>query len=355
MSGAAHPSKPSGGPAAISEKRRLRPSFLLLLSGTAIAAGLALSVTTGAADIRLDTALNALLHYDENQVQHYTVMSVRLPRALTAVLVGACFGISGAMMQGMTRNPLASPSLMGVSAGAGFALVIAMALFPGLSYQRMIFVSLLGAAFGTLIVYAAGTISSSLASGANAHVRLALAGAAVSAMLHALSEGIQIYYGIAQEVMYWYAAGIAGVKWEDVRAILPWTVAGVLSALMLSRSITLLSLGDEVAAGLGQRLKRVKLLGSLTVFMLTGAAVAVAGPIGFIGLVIPHLTRFLIGVDYRYVIPCSGMLGGALLVTADTIARLVNPPQETPVGILTALIGVPFFLYLARKERNGGT
>ncbi|WP_240762079.1 FecCD family ABC transporter permease [Paenibacillus thalictri] len=318
-----------------------------------IAAGLAVSLAVGAANISLTTIWEAAAHYDPLKVQHFTVLSVRLPRSITAVIVGACFGISGAIMQGMTRNPLASPSIMGVSAGAGFALVVAMAFYPGFTYHEMILVSLLGAALGTMIVYGIGTGSSTIFStGQYSHVRFALAGAAVTAMLHALSHGLQIYYGISMQVMYWYAAGIAGVKWDDVLAIAPWALAGIVSALLLGRSISMLSLGDEVAAGLGNRVKRVKLFGALTVFALTGSAVAVAGPIGFIGLIVPHLTRFLIGLDYRYVIPCSGLLGGALLLTADTVSRLVNPPQETPVGVLTTMLGVPFFLYLARKERS---
>ncbi|MFD0679096.1 MULTISPECIES: FecCD family ABC transporter permease [unclassified Paenibacillus] len=338
--------------AAINEakKRRLSPSFLILLLSAGIAAGILLFVTTGAADISLHTVIEAMLHYDESQVQHYTVLAVRLPRALTAIIVGACFAISGAIMQGMTRNPLASPSLLGVSSGARFGIVLAFAFFPHLSYQQMIVVSFLGAALGTITVYGVGVLASYKASQHYSHVKLALAGAAVSALLASLSEGIQIYFGIAQEVMYWYAAGIAGVKWIDIFSIIPWAIGGFLLALLISKNINLLGLGDEVAAGLGQRVKRVKLLGAITVFALTGAAVAVAGPIGFIGLIIPHLTRFLIGVDYRWVIPCSGLFGGWLLLTADTVARLVNPPQETPVGIITALLGVPFFLYLARKD-----
>ncbi|MNH95497.1 Iron-uptake system permease protein FeuB [compost metagenome] len=336
-----------------SKKRRLSPSFLILVSVIGVVLGIVLSITVGAADISLSTILDAVFHYDPSSVQHYTIISVRLPRAVIAVIVGGCFAISGALMQGMTRNPLASPGLLGVSAGASFATVVAFAFFPLLTYHQMILVALIGAAAATLIVYGAGTLASYNKGDHQSHVKLALAGAAISAMLGAFSDGMQIYYGLAQEVMFWYAAGISGVKWQDVLTIAPWTAVGLAAALGLSANITLLSLGDDTAASLGQRVKLVKLGGALTVFMLTGSAVAVAGPIGFIGLIIPHLTRFLIGVDYRAIIPCAALLGGLLLLTADTVSRLVNPPLETPVGILTALLGIPFFLYLARKGGKG--
>lgn len=339
--------------AANDRKGRLRPSFLICLALAGILAGIAVSVATGAASIPLAVVAGAFFGYDTDPVQQYTILSVRLPRALAAVIVGGALAVSGAIMQGITRNPLASPGIMGVSAGSGFAVVVAFVFFPALSYHAMIAVSMAGAAAGASVVYGAGSLASRAVSAHAAHVKLALAGAAVSALFGALSEGLQLYYGIAQELMLWYAAGISGVKWAHVQTVLPWFAAGLAGAWLLSGSVTLLGLGEDAAAGLGLRVRRVKLLGALTVFALTGSAVAIAGPIGFIGLIVPHLTRFLIGIDYRWVIPCSALLGGLLLLTADTLARLVNPPQETPVGVLTAVLGVPFFLYLARKEGKG--
>ncbi|WP_135547010.1 FecCD family ABC transporter permease [Paenibacillus cymbidii] len=345
---------PTARPAAAqSRKGRLRPSFLLCLALAGTLVLLAVSVSTGAASIPLSTVIDALFDYDGASVQHYTILSVRLPRAIVAIAVGSALAVSGAIMQGITRNPLASPGIMGVSAGSAFAVVVAFVWWPVLSYHAMIVVSMSGAAIGAAIVYGAGALAAHLGSAQYARVKLALAGAAVSALFGALSEGIQLYFGIAQDTMFWYAAGISGVKWAQVQTILPWLAAGMAVAMLLSGSITLLGLGEDTAAGLGLRVRRTKLLGALAVFALTGSAVAIAGPIGFIGLVVPHLTRFLVGIDYRWVIPCSAVLGGLLLLAADTAARLVNPPQETPVGVLTALIGVPFFLYLARREGKG--
>ncbi|WP_127581986.1 FecCD family ABC transporter permease [Paenibacillus koleovorans] len=339
--------------AATDKKRRIAPSLLVCLLAAAFVPCVILSVATGAAHISTATVIEAFLHYKADSIQHYTVLSVRLPRALTAILAGACFAISGAIMQGLTRNPLASPSIMGVSAGSSFAIVLVFAFTPYLAYHQIILVSMLGAACGTVLVYGVGTLGAISRSQHYTNVKLALAGATVSALLGAFAEGIQIYYGISQNIMLWYAAGISGVKWLDVRVILPWAIGGFVSALVISRTLSVLALGEEMAVGLGQRIRATKLLGALTVFVLTGSAVAVAGPISFIGLMVPHLARFLIGVNYRWIVPCSGLLGGLLLLLADTLSRLVNMPRETPVGIITAMLGVPFFLYLARKDGRG--
>ncbi|CAG7649445.1 Iron-uptake system permease protein FeuB [Paenibacillus solanacearum] len=337
-----------------SEKRRIRPSLLLCGLLLALIVGTAGAVVTGAASIRLSTVAEAFRSYDPEQVSHYTIMSVRLPRAIIAILAGASFAISGAIMQGMTRNPLASPGLMGVSAGSGFAIVLVFVVAPYLAYHQMIAVSMIGAACGTLLVYGVGVLGAASRSQQYRNVKLALAGSAVSALLGACAEGLQIYYGLAQTVMQWYTAGLSGVKWIDVRVMLPWTAAGGCAALAISRSLSALALGDEIASGLGQRVARTKWIGACAVFALTGSAVAIVGPISFIGLMVPHLVRFLIGVNYRWIIPCAGLMGGALLLFADTASRLVNMPRETPAGIITAVLGVPFFLYLARQDGRGG-
>jgi iron complex transport system permease protein len=151
---------------------------------------------------------------------------------------------------------------------------------------------------------------------------------------------------------FWFAGGVAGVKWSQLKLLAPWLVSALVFALLLGRSITLLSFGEEVAAGLGQKTKMVKLAGAIVVLVLAGGAVSAVGPIGFVGLIVPHLARFLVGVDYRYVIPCSAVLGGLLMIWADIGARMINPPYETPIGVLFALIGVPFFLYVSRKRKG---
>lgn len=251
-------------------------------------------------------------------------------------------------MQGMTRNPLADSGLLGLNAGAGFVLALCFAFLPGLPFMQLILYSFLGAAVGAIMVYGVGSMSKN----GLTPVRLALAGAAVTALLVAVSEGVAIYFNIGQDLAFWYAGGVAGTKWVQLKIMTPWVVAALIAALLLSRSITLLSLGDEVATGLGQRTGWVKLACAIVVLVLAGTAVSAVGAIGFVGLVIPHIARSLVGVDYRWIIPCSAVLGSLLMVIADIGARMINPPYETPIGTLIALIGVPFFLYLARKQRR---
>ncbi|HEY9745524.1 MAG TPA: iron ABC transporter permease, partial [Oculatellaceae cyanobacterium] len=244
--------------------------------------------------------------------------------------------------------PLADSGLLGLNAGAAFALALCFAFFPGLPYPYIILYSFVGAAVGAGLVYGIGSLSRQRLT----PIRLTLAGAAVSALLVALSEGIAIYYRVGQDMAFWYAGGVAGVTWSQLKWMAPLVAGALTGSLLISRSITLLSLGDEVATGLGERTGRVKTLAILNVLALAGAAVSVAGPISFIGLMVPHIARFLVGVDYRWIIPSSAVLGSLLMVLADMGGRILNPPYETPVGTIIALLGVPFFLYLARQERR---
>lgn len=325
--------------------RPITASLILIGGVAALVLAIAASVSFGAADIDFATVWEAVFRFNPDLTSHQIIQELRLPRVLGAVMVGACFAVAGAMMQGMTRNPLADSGLLGLNAGASFVLALCFAFFPGLPYLYLILYSFLGAALGAGLVYGIG----SLAKGGLTPLRLVLAGAAVSALLVALSEGIAIYFRIGQDLAFWYAGGVAGTKWLHLKIMAPWIVAAIIGAMIISRSITILSLGDEVAASLGQRNTVVKLVGTVIVLVLAGAAVSVVGSVGFVGLIIPHLTRHLVGVDYRWIIPCSVVLGSLLMVLADLAARMVNPPYETPVGALIALIGVPFFLYLARK------
>jgi len=333
------------------EKLSSRPwaaTFILTGGLIALVLGIALSVSFGAADIRLKIVWEAIFAFNPELTQHQIIWELRLPRVLGGAMVGASFAVSGAIMQGMTRNPLADSGLLGLNAGAGFVLALCFAFFPGLPFMYLIMYSFVGAGVGAGLVFGIG----SLAKGGLTPVRLVLAGAAISALLGALSEGIALHFRIGQDLAYWYAGGVAGTKWYQLKIMLPWIGAAIAGAIALSRSITMLSLGDDVARGLGQRTFLVKLGGTVIVLILAGAAVSIVGAVGFVGLIIPHLTRKLVGVDYRWIIPCSAVLGSLLVVFADLCARMINPPYETPIGALIALIGVPFFLFLARKERR---
>lgn len=192
----------------------------------------------------------------------------------------------------------------------------------------------------------------SLRRGGATPMRLVLSGAAVSALLAALSQGVALYFDVAQNIMFWTAGGVAGSNWEQIRVMTPLLAGALLGAIVLSRSISIMSLGEDVATGLRLNTMLVKLLCAAVVLMLAGASVAVVGAVGFVGLIVPHLARFLVGMDYSLIIPSSAVLGSLLVVLADLGAKTLNPPFETPIGALIALIGVPFFLYLARKERR---
>lgn len=323
---------------------------IILVGGViALLLSIGFSVSFGAADIKFIAVWEAVFHNNPDLTQHQIIQELRLPRVLGAAMVGTSFAVAGAIMQGMTRNPLADSGLLGLNAGAGFALALCFAFFPGLPFLFLILYSFLGAGLGAGLVYGIG----SMVRGGLTPLRLVLAGAAVSALLSALSEGIALYFHIGQDLAFWYAGGIAGTNWLQLKIMFPWVLAAVFGAIILSRSITMLSLGDELAKGLGLRSGTVKLAGTIIVLILAGAAVSVVGAVGFVGLIIPHMTRKLVGVDYRLIIPCSAVLGALLVVCADLAARMVNPPYETPLGALVALIGVPFFLYISRKEGRG--
>ncbi|WP_020619209.1 FecCD family ABC transporter permease [Paenibacillus daejeonensis] len=341
------PSKETAHP----PKLHTRPvtGMIVLVGGLfALLLGMGVSIAFGAKEIDLATVWQSIFSFDSSLTEHLVIMELRLPRVLGGVMVGASFAVAGAIMQGMTRNPLADSGLLGLNAGAAFMMALCFAFMPGMPFLFLIMYAFLGAALGAGIVFGIG----SLARGGLTPVRLVLAGAAVSALLAALTDGISLYFQIGQDLAYFYAGGLSGTKWLHLKIMIPWALAAIVAALIMSRSLTLLSLGDEVASGLGQRTGVTKIVCSIIVLILAGSSVAVVGAVGFVGLIIPHLARYLVGVDYRWIIPCSAVLGGLLVVLSDLAARIINPPYEMPIGAIIAVLGVPFFLYLARRERR---
>lgn len=317
-----------------------------LLTWIALVLAIGLSVALGAVEIKLSTVWEAVFSFDESLTSHQVIQELRLPRAFASALVGAFLAVSGAVMQGLTRNPLASPSIMGVTNGAAFALVLTLAFFPLASSLTLTFVSYLGAGVAVVLVFLVGSLSTSGLTPA----KLALAGVAIGTMLSSLSSIVALHFQLEKQLGFWFAGGLAGTTSASVNILLVSGAIGLTIALLISRSITVLSLGEDIAAGLGQNSLLIKALGIITVLILTGAAVSVAGAVGFVGLIIPHMTRFIIGTDYRWLIPTSAVFGALLLVLADVVSRLINAPYETPVGAITSLIGVPFFIYLARAS-----
>ncbi len=333
---------------AIKSNHLFSPLFVIIIGLMALVLAIAVSISLGAADVKVMTIWNSIFNFNNGMTDHLVIREIRLPRVLGGAIVGACFAVAGALMQGMTRNPLADSGLMGLNAGAGFVLAICFAFFPGIPYIYLILYSFFGAAFGAVLVYGIGSFSKS----GLTPLRLVLAGTAVSALLSAISQGIAIYFNIGQDLLFWTAGGVAGTTWLQLKIIIPWVFIALVGAIAVSPSITLLSLGDDVSKGLGLKTNVVKLITTIIVLMLSGVAVSVVGSVGFVGLIIPHLARYLVGVDYRWIIPCSAVFGSLLVVLADLCGRIINPPYETPIGAIIALIGVPFFLYLAQKERR---
>ncbi|WP_263621903.1 FecCD family ABC transporter permease [Halobacillus litoralis] len=302
------------------------------------------SLSIGAYSIDFQDVLSSLIQSNETK-DAAIIQTIRLPRAVVGMVVGACLAIAGAVMQSITNNPLASPQIFGVNAGASLMVVVGVVLFPDFAPGTLIYFAFLGAALGGMVVYYMASTG-----GGMTPVKLALAGITVHLFLSSLIEGIVLFNETSTEdVLFWLAGGIDGRNWGDVQLLVPWFLMGFILALVIAKSLTILSLGDDVAKGLGQNIGWIRGASAVLVIILAGVSVAVAGPIGFIGLMIPNIVKALVGSDYRIVIPLSALLGAALLTIADVLSRFIAFPSESPVGIVTALIGAPFFLYLARK------
>ncbi|OCT15835.1 iron ABC transporter [Paenibacillus pectinilyticus] len=276
------------------------------------------------------------------------IREIRFPREVAGILVGAALAVSGAIMQGLTRNPLADPGLLGLTAGANAALACTIALIPGTNYFGLMIACFIGAAVGAGMVFGIGA----LRQGGFSPLRIVLAGAAVSAFLYAVSEGVGLFFKISKDVSMWTAGGLIGTTWGQIGSIGPVIIVGTIIALILSKQLTILSLSEEVAVGLGQRTWLVKVILFAVIVLLAGASVALVGNMAFIGLLVPHIVRAIVGTDYRYILPMSAIFGGAFMMFADLLARIINSPYETPVIAIVAMLGLPFFLFIERKGRH---
>ncbi|WP_017473277.1 FecCD family ABC transporter permease [Amphibacillus jilinensis] len=328
------------------KKKRTIPMLILMISPIIMIMVTLLSIIYGAKDISLTTVEQAFFAFDAENVDHQIIWHSRMPRAIGSLLIGGFLAISGAIMQGVTRNYLASPSIMAVSDGSVFAITLAMIFVPQASSLQMIGYSLVGSALSVLLVIG---MASRLLNGFSP-VQLAIMGTVVGTFLSSISAGLATYSHISQDISFWYNARLHQLDPSLIKWAIPFGVIGIGLTLVLSNGITILSLGEEVAVGLGQKTKYIKWLAMVAVIILTGISVALVGHIAFIGLIIPHLTRFLVGSDYRWIIPCAGMIGAIFLTLSDLLSRFINYPFETPISVVTSLIGVPFFLYLIRTR-----
>ncbi len=304
-----------------------------------------LSVVLGAVTLGVPDALRALVS-DTGGFERLVVWELRFPRFIAAVLVGAALGVSGTLLQVVTRNPLADPTILGISAAAGLALALGLVFIPGIDHRWLAVVTILGGLTG------AGLLLSMAWQGAVSAIRLTLAGIAMSALFGAAIVGLLASSQRFLELSLGFlAGGMYGSDWRDVRIVAPVIVPGIAVAAALSPRLNALALGDELAAGLGVLTDRTRLFVLFLVGAMTGAAVSVAGLVSFVGLVSPHVARSLVGDDHRYLLPASAFTGALLVASADLVARMVIRPAELPMGILTAAVGAPFLLYLVRFRR----
>jgi iron complex transport system permease protein len=304
------------------------------------------SVTLGARDIPLRVIFESFVTFD-NSYDHLVIQTLRLPRSMIAIAIGAALAVSGALMQGLTRNPLAETGILGIEAGGALAVVATLFVFGSASPSIYAGMAFLGAGVAAVTVYLLG----SLGRGGATPLNLTVAGAAMTAFISSITTAILIVsQRTLEEIRFWLAGSLAGRDFSLFLQILPFLGLGLVLALLLGRQITTLSLGEDVATSLGQQTLWIKVLTALSVVLLAGSSVAIAGPIGFVGLIIPHMVRFFIKTDYRWILPYSAVLGAILLLVSDIAARVLLKPQEIPVGVMTALVGAPVFVYLAKSK-----
>ncbi len=305
-----------------------------------------ISIIYGTKDISLHTIWQSIVNFDKSDPDHQIIRSNRIPRAIAVLCVGAFLAVAGAIMQGITRNYLASPSLMGVNDGSAFVITLAVVFIPGLANYQMILLSIAGSAMGAALVFGFG----SLIRNGLSPVRLAIIGTVIGTFLSSLATAIAMYFQVSQTIAAWYNTKIHTVNMDMLLMSIPFGAVGLVLALICARAITITSLGEDIATGLGQKTKAIRYLSMFAVVLLTGTSVALVGKIAFVGLVIPHIVRFIVGIDYRNIIPCSILIGALFLSLCDLVSRYLNFPFETPIGVVTAFIGIPFFLYLIRSR-----
>lgn len=295
-----------------------------------------------------EQVVGTLTQYDSSDLNHYVVRDIKLPRLLAGYLIGGLLAVGGAVMQGITRNYLASPDVVGISDGANLGLAIAMALSAGTSsYINNMMFSMMGAAISTSIIF----VLSSKIKGREGGIKLLLAGSALGMLFSSASSTINIWSGQGLTIQVWNNSGLLGVRWIGI-AVMMVGVLGAIMALIMAGRITVLGMGDDTAIALGQNVKATKLVGVLCVVFISAAAVCTVGNIGFVGLIVPNMVRMSVGEDYKKVIPYSAFFGAILLSSADVISRFLRypDPYETPIGTVTSIIGIPIFLYLVNGK-----
>lgn len=323
-----------------------KKTFILVLVCSVVAIiGLIVAICAGAKSIPLQTVWDSIFHYEE-VLDMQLVRDVRLPRAISTAFVGGLLGITGAMMQGVTRNPVAEPSLMGITQGATFAIALLGMSSSLYGLLGNTFAAFIGAMISGLLV-----LGFSMKSARNMNMsRLLLAGTALSTFFISMATVLALLTNKSQSLAFWITGGFRAVTWNSVMLLL--VVGGIttIMALFLAPKINIVNLGEDVCIGLGENPVKIRMFTLLLIIPMCAVCVAVAGNIAFVGLIVPHILRKLLGVDYRVIMPVSFLFGSTLVIWADVLARLVNQPYETPIGLFTSLVGVPLFIWMVRKE-----
>ncbi|WP_460798260.1 FecCD family ABC transporter permease [Microbacterium sp. GXF0217] len=335
-------------PGAADLRRPAAVRVLWVLAGLGVIVVLSiLSLSFGVKAVTIDDIAAAFAGHDDTIAQAAVIK--RMPRTVLAILVGAALALSGATMQAVTRNPIADPGILGVTTGASLAVVIGIAFLGLADATGTLFVAILGAAVAATFVYTVG----SLGRGGATPLKLALAGAATSAAFASLISAIMLpRVDLLQSFQSWQVGGVGGAEWPRIAITAPVLAIGAIICFASARGMNSLALGDDMAKGLGEHVFRTRLLSAIGAVVLAGAATAVAGPIGFVGLVIPHFCRMLLGTDHRWLLPFSAIAGAVLLLASDIIGRVIAPSgEEIQVGIITALVGAPFFIWIVRRQK----
>lgn len=331
------------GPVAAARRRALAGGAGLLVL---LVLAVFLSLTFGARDVAWADVTAALSRPPETIAE--AAVAARIPRTALALLAGAALGLAGAAMQGLTRNPLADPGILGTNAGAALAVVIGLAWFGMESDTLYLWVAILGAGLAAAGVYAIA----SLGIGGATPLKLALAGAALSAAMASFTTAVILPRGdIGGLAQSWMIGGVGGARWDRILPVLPFLAAGMLAAFVSARKLNLLALGEDAAQALGENIVMARILVAGAAIVLSGVITALCGPIGFVGLVVPHACRLVFGVDYRLILPASAVAGAVLLVLADVAGRLIARPGEVDAGIVTAFIGAPVFIWIVRRRK----
>jgi len=330
-------------------RRRVSTRVLGLLACAAVVALLCfLSLAVGARVTPLHAVWDSIVGYDPDNTDHLVIRELRLPRTILGLLVGAALGMAGAVMQGVTRNPLADPGILGVNAGAALLVVLGISVFGVTSILGYVWFAFAGAAVASVVVYSVAALGREGAT----PVKLALSGAAISAAFGALTSALLLLdQATFDQFRFWAVGSLAGRDMAIVVQIAPFLVAGCLLALCLGRVLNTLSLGEDVARGLGADVIFSRAVSAAAIVLLCGAATAACGPIGFVGLTIPHVARMIVGPDYRWALPYSMIMAPILLLAADIIGRVIARPGELQVAIVTALLGAPVFIALVRRKK----